>query len=271
MKKIRFTILGLAFTALFAIGVNAQERGSRGERNSKESHVTKNKRPDAARGNSRINNHKDNNSWNNDSRIKRVEPTKRATTPRNSRDNSNWNKDRRIKRVEPTRSTTRISSNSSNSLSNRDFRNNPVRINSSRISRSTRPITNVNVKHYKKYKHNNVNFYANKGIYYRSNNNGYVRYMPSNGFRVNILPIGYSTINLGNRNSYYFYEGVYYKPYKNYYEVIQAPIGAIVYGLPSGYERVRFSGEYIYEFGGTLYQRINHRGDRAYQVIGYLS
>ena len=262
MKKIRFTILGLAFTAMFAIGVNAQERGSRGERNARESHV-KNKRSEVSRDKARQNNH-DKNVWNKDSRIKRVEPTRKVNTT-----NKDWNRDSRIKRVEPKRKVTTPSRN--NSLGNRDYHKNPVRINSRDISRSTRPVTNINIGNYKKHKHNNVNFYSNKGIYYRNYNKGYARYIPSNGFRINVLPIGYSTINLGNRNPYYFYEGVYYRPYKSYYEVVQAPIGAIVYGLPSGYERVRFSGEYVYEFGGTLYQRINHKGNRAYQVIGYLS
>ncbi|WP_312150649.1 hypothetical protein [Empedobacter sp.] len=30
MKKIRFTLLGVAFTAMLAVGVNAQDRGQRG-------------------------------------------------------------------------------------------------------------------------------------------------------------------------------------------------------------------------------------------------
>ena len=29
MRKIRFTLLGVAFTAMMAVGVNAQERGNR--------------------------------------------------------------------------------------------------------------------------------------------------------------------------------------------------------------------------------------------------
>jgi len=38
----------------------------------------------------------------------------------------------------------------------------------------------------------------------------------------------------------------------------------------AGYERVNYGGEYLYEFGGTLYQRINNRNGLAYQVVGYL-
>ena len=94
--------------------------------------------------------------------------------------------------------------------------------------------------------------------------------MPYVGFRINVLPVGYVTINVGNRNPFYFYEGVYYRPNRNYYEVVQAPIGAIVYALPAGYERINYDGEYLYEFGDVLYQKIYYRGSRAYQVVGYL-
>ena len=94
--------------------------------------------------------------------------------------------------------------------------------------------------------------------------------LSSKSFRINILPAGFLTINIGNRNPYYFYEGVYYRPYRSYYEVVEAPIGALVYALPAGYERIDYDGERLYEFGGTLYQKIYDRGVRAYQVVGYL-
>ena len=32
----------------------------------------------------------------------------------------------------------------------------------------------------------------------------------------------------------------------------------------------KLTGERLYEFGGTLYQKIYDRGVRAYQVVGYL-
>ena len=43
MKKIRFTLLGIAFTAMLAVGVNAQERGNRGgDRGGRETRVQSN-------------------------------------------------------------------------------------------------------------------------------------------------------------------------------------------------------------------------------------
>lgn len=288
MKKIRFTLLGVAFTAMLAVGVNAQDRGHRGgERGSSSREVSRsqgNGRSEMARTENRTSRIEGNRTERSDRGNSRNESWKSSSTRTNREESTRINRDNTAvvgSRPSSNRdydngrhnreNSQGDQGNRSESLKNRDFHKNPVRISSSSSSyRGNRPVSNVNVRNYHKYSYNSYNFYGNNGIYYRPYNSGYVRYMPYVGFRINVLPVGYVTINIGNRNPYYFYEGVYYRPNRSYYEVIEAPIGAIVYALPAGYERVNYDGEYLYEFGGVLYQKIYYRGSRAYQVVGYL-
>ncbi|MEG0187336.1 MAG: DUF6515 family protein, partial [Algoriella sp.] len=210
MRKIRFTLLGVAFTAMMAVGVNAQERGNRrgSEGNSRETTrvQTNNGRSEVSRNDNRV----DNNRTDRISRDTNRSDVNRTTRPstnndRISRDNT------AVVGSRPTsnRDWNNGNKNNDNRRSDRDYHNNPIRMSNSSYNRNYRPVSNFDVNRYNKYSYNNYNFYGNNGMYYRPYNNGYVRYMPSIGFRINILPVGFVTINTGNRNPYYFYEGVY--------------------------------------------------------------
>ena len=133
-----------------------------------------------------------------------------------------------------------------------------------------RPIQQLDHRRYNNYHYNNTHFYGHNGIYYRPWNNGYVRFTPPIGFRINILPVGTISITIGNRLSY-FYEGIFYQQYGNGYQVIAPPIGTYVYALPSGYERIEYQNQLYYEFAGVLYDKVYYQGESMYQVVGYLS
>jgi len=94
-------------------------------------------------------------------------------------------------------------------------------------------------------------------------------YGPAFGFRLSILPFGYSTIHVG-RSPYYYNDGIYYRPYSNGgYEVTAPPLGAEVSRLPSGAKATVINGEKYYELGGTFYQEQVSADNRVnYKVVG---
>lgn len=98
---------------------------------------------------------------------------------------------------------------------------------------------------------------------------GYSHFGPSFGFRLSILPIGYSPFYLGI-NPYYYYQGVYYRPYTNGgYEVIAPPLGATIKHLPSGAKATVINRQKYYELGGTFYQeQIDAKNKLSYVVVG---
>ena len=60
----------------------------------------------------------------------------------------------------------------------------------------------------------------------------YVHYGPVFGLRLNVLPFGYSRINVGS-NPYYYNDGIYYRSYnRGGYEVVHPPLNATVSRLP---------------------------------------
>ena len=85
----------------------------------------------------------------------------------------------------------------------------------------------------------------------------YRHYGPAFGFRINVLPMGYSSFYIGN-HPFYYYDGIYYRPYKNGgYTVTQPPMGATVKRLPAGAKKTVIDGQTYYELGGTFYQKKN--------------
>ena len=97
----------------------------------------------------------------------------------------------------------------------------------------------------------------------------YRHYGPAFGFRLSILPFGYSTVYVG-RSPYYYNDGVYYRPYSNGgYEVTPPPIGAEVSRLPAGAKVIAINGEKYYELGGSFYQEEISTDNRStYRVVG---
>jgi hypothetical protein len=97
----------------------------------------------------------------------------------------------------------------------------------------------------------------------------FIHYGPAFGFRLGILPFGYSTIYVGDY-PYYYNNGIYYRPYADGgYEVTAPPLGAEVNHLPTGAKATVIDGEKYYELGGTFYQEEISSGNRLkYKVVG---
>ncbi|WP_147439112.1 DUF6515 family protein [Faecalibacter macacae] len=288
MKLIRFTFLSLIMTSGLMVELNAQDRGGRGEgqRN--------------AGGKPNVENHQ--RSQRTDSPNVRMEQSNRGRveTNRPNREvvrqqssvnqgnqriernstvvkQDNKGRDTRVERPQvQTAKRPEVKHDQRRPEVRHDGhsdRREPIRINNSRQQHNysySKPVKNFDHKRYNSYHYNNVKFYGQNGVYYRHYNNNYVRFMPPVGFRINVLPAGFISLNIGSR-PFYFYEGVYYERYRNDYRVVEPPMGAIVYALPYGYERINYYGENLYEYAGVLYDRIYHRGERVYQVVGYLS
>lgn len=275
MKTIRFTLLSIALAAVMVTEVDAQQRGNGAVRSE---HRSEGNRPNPALnrpgGDRGPSNHRIENNRNDNRREQPKFESNRNTGRETVRhqDQSVYNRPNhemaRVDHREVRRDQPKVIPNG-----NRNDRREPIRINNSKghINYSyNKPVRNININHYHNYSYNNMNFYGHNGIFYRYHNNNYYRITPPLGFRINFLPSGYITINIGSR-PYYFYEGVYYERYLSDYRVVEPPVGAIVYALPSGYERIDYYGNYYYEFAGVLYDKIYYRGETAYQVVGYLS
>ena len=97
----------------------------------------------------------------------------------------------------------------------------------------------------------------------------YVRYGPSFGFRLNVLPFGYSSFYQGS-NPYYYNDGVYYRPYNGGgYQVVEPPLNATVNNLPSSAKATVIDGQKYYQIGGTFYQEeFNEKNKLVYRVVG---
>ena len=270
MKLIRFTFLSLIVASSMMVELSAQDRGGRGEGQRREGNrpaMESNQRPqrnDAPNVRmEQTNRGKIEANRPNREVVKQQTPTQRV-----ERNPAVVKQNDRVRDTRVDRTNTQIA----NRPEVRPERREPIRINNSKQHNYSysKPVKNFDHKRYNSYYYNNVNFYGHNGVYYKPYNNGYVRFMPPVGFRINILPAGYISLNIGAR-PFYFYEGIYYEKYRNDYRVVEPPMGAIVYALPYGYEKVEYYGEYLYEYAGVLYDKVYHRGERVYQVVGYLS
>jgi Family of unknown function (DUF6515) len=103
---------------------------------------------------------------------------------------------------------------------------------------------------------------------YRSRGS-YVHFGPAFGFRLNVLPFGYSRIYAGG-NPYYYHDGVYYRNNNNSsYEVVAPPLNATVSRLPYNAALTVIDGQKYYQVGGTFYQEeFNGTGKTSYRVVG---
>lgn len=97
----------------------------------------------------------------------------------------------------------------------------------------------------------------------------YLHYGPAFGFRINVLPFGYSGFFIG-ADPYYYYNGIYYRPYNSGgYTVVKPPLGANVKHLPTGAKATVIDGQKYFELGGTFYQeRISADNKVTYEVVG---
>ena len=129
-----------------------------------------------------------------------------------------------------------------------------------------------NYRNYNSYRSNfgrNYNFYGSQFQPVYSSPYIYSHFGPAFGFRINILPFGYSPFFIGN-NPFYYYQGIYYRPYNNGgYEVVAPPLNAVVKHLPSGAKVTVINGEKYYELGGTFYQEeTSSKNKLQYRVVG---
>lgn len=110
---------------------------------------------------------------------------------------------------------------------------------------------------------------AYRPVYYRSPRT-YMHFGPTFGFRLNVLPFGYSRVYVGG-NPYYYNEGIYYRSYNNSssYEVVAPPLDAVVNKLPSNATVTVIDGQKYYQVGGTFYQEeFDENNKLSYRVVG---
>jgi hypothetical protein len=88
------------------------------------------------------------------------------------------------------------------------------------------------------------------------------------GFRINLLPMGYWSMNYGG-NPYYYYNGAFMRPYNNCYQIVEAPIGAEVPSLPIDARAVVIDDIKYYEINGNFFKKVYHgNGETWYRVMG---
>ena len=90
---------------------------------------------------------------------------------------------------------------------------------------------------------------------------------PVVGARVNVLPVGYKRIAVGNAH-YYHHLGSYYKwhPTWRTYVVVRPPLGAVINTMPTGYTVVNYNGLSHYALNGVYYRPTFRNGVRVYVV-----
>lgn len=112
-----------------------------------------------------------------------------------------------------------------------------------------------------------VPYYYHRGVFYRSGANGYVVVDAPLGFRIGVLPDGYTKIRVGT-GAVYYHNGNYFTwdPALKSYVVVAAPQGAVVAYLPQGHTRVNIGGEIYYKYNGVYYRQQEIEGSTMFVV-----
>jgi hypothetical protein len=106
------------------------------------------------------------------------------------------------------------------------------------------------------------------GGYYSPYASHYISPRFTLGFRFNLLPMGYWSMNFGGY-PYYYYNGSFMRNYNNYYEIVEAPIGADVPSLPIDARPVVINDIKYYEINGNFFKKVYHEnGETWYRVVG---
>jgi hypothetical protein len=88
------------------------------------------------------------------------------------------------------------------------------------------------------------------------------------GFRFNLLPMGYWSMNFGG-HPYYYYNGAFMRNRNNYFEIVEAPIGADVPSLPIEARPIVINDIKFYEINGNFFKKVYHsNGETWYRVVG---
>jgi len=114
--------------------------------------------------------------------------------------------------------------------------------------------------------YNDMNYYDNDGIYYRSEDGKYQVVAAPVGYRVKTLPKGSSQFTVDGV-PYFYYFGTYYTPSEGQYEVVEPPVGAMVESIPQGYEKLEIQGQTYYILNGVQYKAVMQDNEVWYQVI----
>ena len=114
----------------------------------------------------------------------------------------------------------------------------------------------------------NVYGYPSRGGYYSPYASHYTSPRFTLGFRFNLLPMGYWSMNFGGY-PYYYYNGAFMRNYNDYYEIVEAPIGAEVPSLPADARAMIINDNKYYEINGNFFKKVYHRnGEIWYRVVG---
>jgi hypothetical protein len=106
------------------------------------------------------------------------------------------------------------------------------------------------------------------GGYYSPYSSHYISPRFTLGFRFNILPMGYMSMNFGGY-PYYYYNGSFMRNYNNFYEIVEAPIGAEVPSLPIDARPIVINDIKYYEINGNFFKKVYHsNGETWYRVVG---
>lgn len=112
------------------------------------------------------------------------------------------------------------------------------------------------------------NGYPGAGVYYSPYSSHYISPRFALGFRINLLPMGYWSMNYGGY-PYYYYNGSFMRNFNNYYEIVEAPIGAEVPSLPIDARPVVVNDIKYYEINGNFFKKVYHsNGETWYRVVG---
>lgn len=116
-----------------------------------------------------------------------------------------------------------------------------------------------------------TSYYYGAGLYYRYYGGNYVLVPAPIGFRLAVLPVGYSTVWV-NGSPYYYFQGNYYQTLEGTAEfvVVTPPKEAVLDTLPEGAQQVEINGNSYYEYGGTLYKVVLVPDGKAFKVVGDL-
>lgn len=124
--------------------------------------------------------------------------------------------------------------------------------------------------------HSGVRYHYHGGVYYKPYGGQYVVVRPPVGLRVNVLPVGYTSITLG-RVPYFYVGGVYYvQRAPRSYEVVEPPKELSINNnpsqlsaLPEGTQSVYIAGKKYYKINDTYYEKsVSENGNESYVVVG---
>ncbi|OUS00452.1 hypothetical protein A9Q86_10800 [Flavobacteriales bacterium 33_180_T64] len=102
--------------------------------------------------------------------------------------------------------------------------------------------------------------------------------MPPRGFRITVLPVGYTRIVIGP-SVYFYHSGIYYiestissTENEGNYEVSQPPVGVVLNEIHKDSEEIIIDGKVLYQYNNVFYKKnITIEGNTTYEVVYSIS